>query len=161
MASTLKSKPPDAPAPIAELDGEAFRRKIAGLADPSSGAGAISNVVIRDTAIRFVSILAHLFGEDLERITLWDRIGSALETADAKCSSDDTDAYATLCLEHIKAAPGRVAACDALLAVLGMLNQAKIEDRTAFLAYLRVHRFSALVHARARHKRVIAKEVEL
>lgn len=47
--------------------------------------------------------MCELFGDNLDRMTLWDRIGSALGSAAAKCDDGDTDRFASLCLEHIKA----------------------------------------------------------
>lgn len=47
--------------------------------------------------------MCELFGESLDRVTLWDRIGSAIATAAAKCDDGDTDRFASLCLEHVKA----------------------------------------------------------
>ena len=52
-------------------------------------------------AIRFCSILASVFGEDLDRMTLWDKIGNALVSACSK-SPDDIDAFINNCLISIK-----------------------------------------------------------
>lgn len=149
------------PPGLASLDTEALRRKLAGLADPSTSSGAISPPAIKEMAIRFISVLAHLFGNDLDRVTLWDRIGSALKTADAKTSGDDTDAFINLCLEHVLAEDGKVAACEPLGAILETLNVARAEDRSAFLAYMRTHRLPAIRFGRSRWERVKAKEIDL
>lgn len=53
--------------------------------------------------------MCELFGESLDRMTLWDRIASALTTASAKCDDGDTDRYAALCLDHIKGDPAAAA----------------------------------------------------
>lgn len=47
--------PPDLP----EMDTEAFRRKLAGLADPDRTTGMTEKTEIRETASRFCSILAY------------------------------------------------------------------------------------------------------
>ena len=146
---------------LTTLDTEAFRRKLAGLADPNTRTGSLAPVVVRETANRFCSILAHLFSDQLDRLTLWDKIGAALESACSKVSDDDTDRFITLCLEGVLADPGRAAACDALGAIIGTLNVAKPEDRFAFIHHIQTHRYSVLVHGRQRWERVKAKEIEL
>lgn len=147
--------------PLPRLDTDAFRRKLAGLADPNAKVGAIAPAVIKDLAARFCSILAHLFSNQLDRLTLWDKIGATLESACSKVADDDTDRFVTLCLEGVLADSGRAAACDALAALIGTLNAAKPDDRFAFIRHFQTHRYSVLVHGRARWDSVKAKEAEL
>lgn len=152
---------PAAPPPLDVMDTEALRRKLAGLADPATTPGALTPAVVKDLAIRFVSVLASLYNRDaLDAVALWERIGSALATADAKCG-DDALRFASLCLEHVLAEPGKAAASPALGAVLGTLDAAKDEDRAAFLAYLRNHRYPALAFGRARWEAAKGKEIDL
>ena len=150
------------PPPLAIVDFEAFRRELAGLSAPGSKGSAITPVAIKEMAIRFVTILAELFGDDLDRLTLWGRIDTALATSLARVgSSDDVDLFASLCLDHVKADAGRSAACQPLLATLDTFGRAPAEDRQAFLAYFRDHRYPAIVFGRQRWDRVKKKEVEL
>ena len=116
---------------------------------------------MKQTAIRLVSVLAKLFGDDLDRKTLWGRIGSALETAHAKVSDDDLDRFADLCLEHVQADPGQAAACDALTTLRQQWGAWPPETRFGVLAYLATHRYAALTHGRARWELVKKGEVEL
>lgn len=116
---------------------------------------------MKQDAIRFTSILAHLFGESLDRMTLWERIGSALSTSLAKVSDDDLDRFATLCLEHIVAEDSRVAACEPLAQLLQTWGARPREWRQSLLHYLNTHRTAAIIHARARWEMVKKKQVEL
>ena len=145
------------------LDTQGLRQKLMGLADPHRTAAdsAGEQNEIRDVAARLCSILASLFGEGLDRITLWDRIGSALETAGAKVSDDDLDRFVSLCLEHVQASPAKAAACDALAQLISTFAVRPAEWRHALLRYLHTHRYAVLVHGRARWEQVKAKEVEL
>jgi len=135
---------------------------LAGLTDPDRRPeSAGEREAVRQDAVRFCSILAHLFGESLERTTLWERIGSALSTSLAKVTDDDLDRFTTLCLEHVCAEDARVAACEPLLGLLQTWAARPREWRQALLHYLATHRTAALVHARARWERVKKGEVEL
>lgn len=155
------SIPPTSPPPIPVLDTEAIRRKLAGLTDPSRKPGGTERTEIRDIASRCCSILAHLFGEDLDRLTLWSRIDSALETAGAKVSDDDLDRWLSLCLEHVKADAGRAAACDSLQQVIETFAVRPAEWRHELLAYIATHRYAVVARGRARWEQVKRKEVDL
>ena len=146
---------------LPRLDTELFRRKLAGIVDPDRQIEGGEKVEIREAVVRFGSIMAHLFGESLDRLTLWERIGSAFSTSLAKVSDDDLDRFVTLCLEHIKAEDGRVAACEPLLHMLETFAVRPREWRQAFLQYLLTHRTAAIIHARARWEKVKVKAVNL
>lgn len=147
--------------PLPRFDADAFRRKLAGLTDPDRKPEAGEKTEIRETAIRFCTILAHLFGESLDRVTLWERIGSALSTSIAKVSDDDLDRFTTLCLEHVQAEDGKTAACEPLLSLLQTFSVRPREWRMAFVHYLGTHRTAALVHARARWQEVKEERIDL
>lgn len=144
-----------------QLDMETFRRELANLIDverqPES---AVEHESVKQDAIRFCSILAHLFGESLDRTTLWVRIGSALCSALAKVS-DDLDRFATLCLEHICADDGQVAACVPMLQLLQTWQTRTSAWRQALMHYMKTHRSALLVYARARWEQVKSGEVDL
>jgi hypothetical protein len=165
--NTQQSARPPRPIPLPPVpaaDATAIRRRLAGLADPVGRlAGTEGEVLdLRETANRFCSILAALFNRDsLDPVTLWERIGTALETACAKVADDDLERWASLCLEHVKADNARVAACGPLLSVLGDFATRPAEWRDAFLAHVRTRRYVVLALARERWLRVKAGEVEL
>lgn len=147
------------------LDTERFRQKLAGLVDPnpdsSTEPGRAELTEIRETASRFVCVLAHLFGDDLDRKTLWARIGSALETGCAKVTDDDLDRFASHCLAHVCAASGKAAACEPLTQILQTSNVRTPEWRFAFLHHIRTHAYAVLVHGRARWESVKKGTVDL
>lgn len=152
---------PQSPPLLGRLNAQEFRRKLAGLADPDRHPGETEKVEIRETAIRLCSILASLFGESLDRTTLWGRIGSAFETACAKVSDDDLDRWLNLLLEHVQADPVRAAACDAMTQTVQTWAVRPPEWRHSLLNYCRSHRYPLLTHGRARWELVKSKEVEL
>ena len=149
------------PLPPLETDPAAIRLRLAGVADSTPDRSFLSTTVTRDMAVRYYTVLAKLFGESLDHLTLWSKLDSSIATALAKIgSSDDVSWFASLCLAGIVADPGRVACCEALEVILETLSHSQA-DRLAFLSYLRDHRYPVLVFARNRWEQVKKKEVDL
>ena len=140
---------------------EELRRKLAGLTDPDRAPGAAEGVELKDLTHRLGCVLAHLFGDSLERVTLWSRIGSGLAAGCAKVDDGDLDRYISLCLEHVQADTAKAAACEPLAQILHTVTVRPIEWRQAFVRYVRTHLYSVIVHSRARWEKVKAKEVDL
>lgn len=130
------------------LDTEQWRQKLAGLIDPRDAVPAELKQLGQDNAIRFVATLPMLFGRELDRTTLWDRIASAIETAYAKTAGADTDFFISEVMRHIKAPRGMVAASNRLLQVMDLLHDASTVERQAWLDYLVTHVDTILVHSR-------------
>lgn len=148
------------PPPLPTFDAEAFRRKLAGFSAPAPP-GETEVVGMRDDAVRFATILADVFGPDLDRITLWSRIESALETACARESEGDLERWVTLCLEHVKAEPSKCAACMPLGQTLESFAVKPLQWRLEFLRYVNSRRYVVVVRARARWEDVKEKRAEL
>lgn len=141
------------PPPLTEIDTREFRRRLAGLADPREQVDAKLAGLQRKNAIKFVATLPQLFGPDLQRLTLWNRIGSAIESALAKTAGPDTEAFITAVLDHLRTRHAAAAASVRLHQVLQVLGDAGEEERQEFLDWLAVHRYAVLVHARAEWER--------
>jgi hypothetical protein len=141
---------------------EDLRRKLAGLSDPDRSSGTIAEgVELKEVSCRLCCVLAYLFGEELDRKTLWARIASGIAAGCAKVDDGDLDRFASLCLDHVQADAAKVAACDPLGQILATFAVRPIEWRQALVRYLRTHGYSVIVHARARWELVKKKEVEL
>ncbi len=104
---------------------------------------------IEQLAIRFVSILASLFGDDLDRLKIWDRIGAGLIVAVTKAGGD-WQAFINHCLAHIKADPGRVASSTPLAELIAFMDGEPDEWRKHFLRLIESRHYLLLVKARAR-----------
>lgn len=135
---------------IATLDLEEFRRRVAGLADPNrQPTGAAESASIKEEATQLCLTLCELFGDSLARETLWDRIGSALSTAAAKCDDGDTDRFAALCLDHVQADQAAAARHEEFAAwVLMMADGRDDAHRQAFVRHCGSKTAIVLVHAR-------------
>jgi len=144
------------------LNTEAIRRELAGLADPlKHNPGGTEVQEIKETAIRLCSILAHLFGEALERVTLWAKIDAALAGACAKVSDADLGRFVTLCLDTIQADPARAFACDPMVTLLQVFEVRPPEWRYAFVNHIASRRYAVVALGRQRWEQVKNKEVDL
>jgi len=140
---------------------EEFRRKLAGLVDPDRGGGDAEAADVKEAAHRLGCVLAHLFGEDLDRMTLWERIAGGFATACAKVDDGDLDRFVSLCLEHVKADAAKASACGALGELLQTFGVRPIEWRHRFVGYVRSHYYPVVVHSRARWELVKKGQSEL
>lgn len=136
------------PPPLESLSTEQFRQRLAGLIDPQERLSPDFQAEQKNHAIQFVACLPEVFGESLDRLTLWDRIGTALQTAHAKTAGEDYEFFISRVLEHIKAEPARVARCETIQYVMHWMADCPSEARHAWLAYMHTHLYAVLVHAK-------------
>jgi hypothetical protein len=98
-------------------------------------------------AIKLCLIFPELFGNELDRKTLWNRIGSAIETSIIKCNYDIAH-FVNSCLEHIKAEYSKVACHETILQFIES-NSLKSEDwKKSFFHYLSTRHFIIIAKAR-------------
>lgn len=133
---------------INQLTGEQFRQKLAGLIDPNRQIPKMEQEVIKDETIKFVSNLAELFGDSLDRMTLWERIGNGIVVCCAKCGGD-WEVFVNQILLYIKADPGKVAANKELEYFYDMMQHRPREWKDAFLQYLETRHMLVIIKARA------------
>ena len=135
--------------PISELSTEEYRQKLAGLIDPEQEVADDRRTEIKQVAIDFVALLPLFFGEELERTTLWDRIGTGLQTALAKTASSDHEFFAQCVLSHILANPAKTASNGQLRDLLDKVGAWTDGDRQAWMRCFGTHLIPILVYARA------------
>jgi hypothetical protein len=104
---------------------------------------------MKDEAIRFISILPEIFSDDLDRKTLWERIGNGLKNSISK-SNGDFETFINNSIEFIKADPGKVAANENLEMFLSASLTRPKEWRQQFLRIIETKYFLLIVKARAR-----------
>ena len=102
---------------------------------------------VKMEAVNFCSILPELFGSDLDRLTLWNRIGSAIETSIIKANYD-IEFFVNLCLEHIKAEHSRVAAHEGIKYFVESNIEKSDEWKKLFFNYLSTRYFLIIAKAR-------------
>ena len=108
---------------------------------------------MKDETVRFVSILPELFGDDLDRKTLWERIGNGLKSAIAK-SGGDFEVFINNTLEYIRAEHGKVAANEHIEMFINMALTRPKEWKEQFMRTIEKKIFMILVKARRDGTRV-------
>lgn len=155
MSTQATSQSP--PRPPQTFDPETFRQTLAGLTDPDysdDAAGAADEY--KASAIDLCLCLCELFGESLDRTTLWDRIASALATAAAKANDGNTDRFASLCLDHVRADPGQASRHDRFSAWLTVASAKPMAWRQGVVRYVVGHSYALIAHARLAWEKVKA-----
>lgn len=138
------------PSSLPTLTTEQMRQKLAGLLDLSASRPPEFREACRSLAIQFCAALPRIFGESLDRLTLWDRIASAIQTAHAKTTGGDIDAFVQHVCEHIKADPSRAVADDEFGEVSDRLFSATDQERREWMTYVATHLIPVLTQARRR-----------
>lgn len=134
---------------IPVIDTTEFRRRVAGLIDPNRKATGEAEVAsLKEEAKLLCLAMCELFGESLERMTLWDKIGAALSAAATKCDDGDTDRFAALCLETIKADDSAAARHDGFANWVTTMATRDDAYRQAFVRHCGAKTAIVLVHAR-------------
>jgi hypothetical protein len=132
---------------------EQYRQMLAGLIDPQQKLELTDREVVRHTAIDFVACLPRIFGPELDRMTLWDRIGSAVQVAFSKTVDDDHEFFISEVCRHIMAGTA-AARCEELNTVLQRVTAWEAEQRVAWMQYLASHLPVVLINARAEWEKV-------
>jgi multimeric flavodoxin WrbA len=103
---------------------------------------------VKQAAINFTSILAGLFGDSLDRKTLWERIGNGIVVCCSKCGGD-WEAFVNQMLQYIKADGMRVASSKSFADIIETLAEKPKAWREAWLRVLETKHFLIIVKARA------------
>ena len=130
------------------LSAENFRRQLVGLEDPSSKLPEMELTVIKEEAVKLISILPELFSSDFDRKTMWDRIGNGLVVCTQK-SSGNYEEFINNILDYIKADPGRVAANTNLENWISSMEVKPKEWHEVFLSMVEKKHFLITVKGRA------------
>ena len=140
------------PNPNQSLSTEQLRQRLASLIDPQAEKPEWYAEVAKDLAIQFCASLPAVFGESLDRMTMWDKIASAIQSGYAKTVSGDLDLFVQHVLESIKADPAKAVACERLTDAIYDLQRLPGQERQDWLQYLGTHLIPVLVYARRDHK---------
>lgn len=134
---------------IPVIDTTEFRRRVAGLIDPNrKPTGAAEELSVKEEAKQLCLAMCELFGDSLDRVTLWDKIGAAIVAAASKCDDGDTDRFASLCLDTIKADHSAAARHDGFAAWVVTMAERDAAYRQLFVRHCGKKTPIVLIHAR-------------
>ena len=142
----------EVPPPLPTIDTVEFRQRLAGLIDPLPAKQQFFDTHAKELSVRFLATLPKIFGSSLERLTMWDKIASAVQSAYAKNASGDTDLFIQHVLETIQAEPSKVVACEPFEKVLDEIGALSKSQQQDWLIYLATHLVPVLVFARREYK---------
>lgn len=128
-----------------KMDYDEFRRKLAGLSESVATVPPEANEEMREVASSLACLLAELFGTELDRLTLWSRIDSALKSACAKVTDGNLELFVNHCLEHVRADSARACNHLGLGMLLQALNEQSPEWGQAFTHYVSTRIYAVLV----------------
>lgn len=131
---------------IETLDTEEFRRICAGLVRSRQEAG--DPLEMKQTGVALCLLLAEVFSDKLDRLTLWSRISTALKTARANTDSGDADRFLQLCLDHVKADTAQTLANPRLTELITILSEKSAEWLNNYFRYLDERAFVVVALAR-------------
>lgn len=140
------------PSATPTINTEELRQRLAGLVDPQAEKPEWYAEAAKDLAVQFCAALPAVFGSNLDRMTMWDKIASAIQSGYAKTVSGDLDLFVQHVLESIQADPAKAVACDRLTDAIDELQQLPKQERQDWLQYLVTHLIPVLVYARRDHK---------
>ncbi|MCL1789849.1 MAG: hypothetical protein FWG40_00570 [Peptococcaceae bacterium] len=122
-----------------------FRRRLAGLEDVSQTVETDEGM--RDLAIDFVLALKDVFGDSLDRKTVWNRISNGISIAANKCGGK-VDSFIAEALEFVKASPEGVVTNDKLKRVNAEIKGQPKDWQMAFIKSCLTYRTLILLEAR-------------
>jgi hypothetical protein len=132
---------------LERLTPEQYRLKLACLHDPSNKTETVRKSLIEE-AVDFVSELPKFYSEELDRMSMWDRIGNGLLAASQKADGN-FELFLNAVLSYIKASPSAVAASGFLSAVIVNFEKRPQEWKTDFIRQFQEYHFLIIVKARA------------
>lgn len=142
--STLQSLP--------SVSTEDLRAMLAGLVDPQAQKPEFYEVQAKLLAVNFCASLPSVYGSTLDRMKMWEKIGSALQSGYAKTAGGDVDLFVNHVLDSIQADMGRVVASAKLEEALNDLQLLPQNDRQDWLQWLISHLAPVLLEARRQYK---------
>lgn len=137
-----------APSRIPTLDTVAIRQRLAGLSDRSAAKPPAFHNAVKELAVDFCATLPRIFGSELDRMTLWDRIGSAITTSRAKNPGEDVDGFIQSVCDHIKASMSATLACERFCGVMEDVEKLTPEEAGQWMDYMNAHLVPVLSKAK-------------
>lgn len=140
------------PPSVENLTTEQCRQRLAGLIDPQPERAEWYAGAAKELSIDFVSCLPSVFGSELDRKTMWNKIPAAIQSAHAKTVSGDIDLFVQCVLESLQADASQAVCNERLIHAIERMQSLNEKERQDLIAYMASHLITVCVHARRLHR---------
>jgi acyl carrier protein len=130
-----------------QISAEQFRRKLAGLESPEKKFTDAELDSMKSAGVELIVALRELFGNSLDRKTLWERISNAIPVAAVK-SQGKADKFISVLLDYVKAEANGVVGSDLLKAMFMTLSDFSPEKQRQFIRVCVEYRMLLCLEAR-------------
>lgn len=148
--------------PLEGLSTEEFRQKMAGLLDPVRATGDTERKEMRETGVRFLTVLAKHYKLKSSREEMWGDVVNVVTKSVAKLGgSPDLERLVNDCLAGLLADDKYTIACPAINQLLEVFEVRDEAWRSQLVVDLHNHLRPWAVHARRRWEQVKEGKVDL
>ena len=130
------------------ISAEVFRQRLAGLEAPETRFSEDDIEKFRQLGIRLVLVMREVFGSSIDRKTLWERIASGMQVAQAK-SGGKGERFLSAMLDYVKADVNVVVGSDWLTDIRADVRSLSLEDQRQFIRTCVDYRMLLCLEARA------------
>ena len=130
-----------------QYSAERFRQRLAGLETPESRFTDEETEYMKKIGVSLIEALREVFGKDLDRKTLWERISAGIYVSAAK-SGNKADAFVAALLEYVRAGANQVVGSELLANVTEILVSMTKETQKQFIGVMVKYRMLLCLQAR-------------
>ncbi|GHU37757.1 hypothetical protein FACS1894105_10440 [Clostridia bacterium] len=144
-----------------QISAEKFRQRLAGLENPEQTFSNEQLEEMHKDAQNLILALREVFGDKLDRKTLWDRITHGIEVSSSK-SGGKVDKFIAELLDYVKAEPNSVVRSESLGSFIKKSASFSQEYQRQFIRTCVIYRMLLVISAReaATHKTIETEEAE-
>jgi len=134
-----------------QFSAEQFRQRLAGLESPERRFDEDEIEDMKTVAVLMIRALRDVFGDSLDRKTVWERISGGIVVAAAKTGGSQFsigDKFIAALLDHVKASANAVVGSDNLKAATAAVNQMSRDGQRQFIRTCVEYRMILCLEAR-------------
>ena len=128
-----------------------FFQKLTDVCESQKFGNNYNDDVFIDEACRLICELPRIFSDQLDRLTMWDRIGNGIETSVSK-SGGQFRLFVNYLIEYIKADYAKFAAHDTLNNIISAFELRDKEWQRLFVDNMKKYSFLIIAKSRQMHQ---------
>ena len=134
-----------------QFSAEGFRQRLAGLESQEKRFSEDELDDMKNVAVMMIRALRDVFGDALDRKTVWERISSGIVVSAAKSGGSQFnpgDKFVASLLEHVRAEANSVVGSDSLKAAVAAVNAMPRDSQRQFIRICVEYRMILCLEAR-------------